>query len=61
MLAISEHTLRAYIESARLKLNPQNTVSAVAQALLQGHIVIGGTDRAATGDWPGRAHAALAG
>jgi len=60
MLAISEHTLRAYIESARLKLNAQNTISAVAQALLQGHIVIGGTDRAAEGDWPGRDSTALA-
>lgn len=60
MLAISEHTLRAYVESARLKLNAQNTISAVTQALLQGHIVIGGTDRAAAGDWPGRERTALA-
>jgi len=60
MLAISEHTLRADIESARLKLNAQNTISAVAQALLHGHIVIGGTDRAAPGDWPGKERAALA-
>jgi DNA-binding CsgD family transcriptional regulator len=60
MLAISEHTLRAYIESARLKLNAQNTVSAVAQALLNGHIVIGGADRAAPGDWPGKERTAMA-
>ena len=35
-LAISEHTLRVYIESARLKLSAMNTTHAVARALSQG-------------------------
>ncbi len=39
-LAISEHTLRVYIESARNKLGAANTVHAVARALAQGRIVI---------------------
>lgn len=39
-LAISEHTLRVYIESARYKLGAINTVHAVARALSQGLIVI---------------------
>lgn len=54
MLDISEHTLRAYIESARFKLNALNTTHAVARALTEGFIVVGGSARAATGDWPGR-------
>ncbi len=39
-LTISEHTLRAYIESARFKLGAMNTVHAVARALSRGLIVI---------------------
>ena len=39
-LAISEHTLRAYIESARLKLGAQNTLQAVARAMSRGMIVV---------------------
>lgn len=39
-LAISEHTLRVYIESARYKLGAMNTTHAVAKALLSGHIVV---------------------
>ena len=39
-LAISEHTLRVYIESARFKLGAMNTVHAVARALSRGLIVI---------------------
>ena len=39
-LNISEHTLRAYIESARFKLGALNTVHAVARALSRGLIVI---------------------
>jgi len=39
-LNISEHTLRAYIESARFKLGAMNTVHAVARALSRGLIVI---------------------
>lgn len=39
-LTISEHTLRAYIESARFKLGAMNTVHAVARALTRGLIVI---------------------
>ncbi|UWQ21664.1 autoinducer binding domain-containing protein [Jannaschia sp. W003] len=37
-LAISEHTLRAYIESARAKLGASNTLQAVAKALTHGLI-----------------------
>lgn len=37
-LSISEHTLRAYIESARNKLGALNTVHAVASALSRGLI-----------------------
>lgn len=54
MLAISEHTLRAYVESARFKLGALNTTHAVARALAEGLIMIGGAARAAPGDWPGR-------
>lgn len=54
MLTISEHTLRAYIESARFKLGALNTTHAVARALSEGLIVIGGAARAAAGNWPGR-------
>ncbi|MEO0372694.1 MAG: autoinducer binding domain-containing protein [Pseudomonadota bacterium] len=39
-LAISEHTLRVYIESARHKLGAINTVHAVARALSLGLIVV---------------------
>ena len=39
-LSISEHTLRAYIESARLKLGAQNTLQAVARAMSRGMIVV---------------------
>ena len=54
MLSISEHTLRAYIESARYKLGTANTMHTVARALTEGLIILGGAARAATGDWPGR-------
>lgn len=54
LLSISEHTLRAYIESARFKLGAQNTTHAVARALTEGLIIIGGAARAAPGGWPGR-------
>ena len=54
MLSISEHTLRAYIESARFKLGALNTTHAVARALSEGFILIGGAARAAPGNWPGR-------
>ncbi|MBE0412048.1 LuxR family transcriptional regulator [Yoonia sp.] len=54
LLHISEHTLRAYIESARFKLNAANTTHAVARAVAEGLIVIGGSARSARGDWPGR-------
>jgi len=54
LLNISEHTLRAYIESARFKLGALNTTHAVARALNEGLIVIGGAARAASGGWPGR-------
>jgi LuxR family transcriptional regulator, quorum-sensing system regulator RaiR len=39
-LAISEHTLRVYIESARFKLGAHNTTHAVARALSRGLIVV---------------------
>lgn len=55
MLTISEHTLRAYIESARFKLNAANTTHAISRAIADGLIVVGGTARAAAGGWPGRA------
>ena len=54
MLSISEHTLRAYIESARFKLGAINTTHAVARALNEGLIIIGGAAREAVGGWPGR-------
>ena len=54
MLAISEHTLRAYIESARFKLGAMNTTHAVARAITEGLIVVGAAARGAPGDWPGR-------
>ena len=54
MLSISEHTLRAYIESARFKLGAANTTHAVARALAEGLIVIGGASRDAAGHWPGK-------
>ena len=58
MLSISEHTLRAYVESARFKLGAINTVHAVARAVSEGMIVVGGAARAARGNWPGRTDAA---
>jgi DNA-binding CsgD family transcriptional regulator len=54
MLSISEHTLRAYIESARYKLNAANTTHAITRAITEGLIVVGGASRAAHGGWPGR-------
>ena len=39
-LSISEHTLRAYVESARFKLGASNTTHAVARALSRGLIVV---------------------
>ena len=39
-LSISEHTLRAYIETARRKLGAANTVHAVARALTRGAIIV---------------------
>ncbi len=39
-LCISEHTLRAYIETARRKLGATNTINAVARALSRGAIVV---------------------
>ncbi len=54
MLSISEHTLRAYIESARFKLGAMNTTHAVARAMTEGLIIVGSTARRAEGDWPGR-------
>lgn len=39
-LAISEHTLRVYIESARFKLGALNTTHAVARAMSRGVIVV---------------------
>ncbi|SFR46766.1 regulatory protein, luxR family [Yoonia tamlensis] len=54
LLEISEHTLRAYIESARFKLGALNTTHAVARAVSEGLIVVGGAARNASGGWPGR-------
>jgi DNA-binding CsgD family transcriptional regulator len=39
-LSISEHTLRVYIESSRIKLGANNTTHAVAKAMSQGLITI---------------------
>lgn len=39
-LAISEHTLRVYVESARFKLGATNTTHAVARAMAQGLLVL---------------------
>ncbi|SER82308.1 regulatory protein, luxR family [Tranquillimonas rosea] len=39
-LSISEHTLRVYIESARLKLNAVNTTQAVARAMSSGLLLL---------------------
>jgi len=47
-MAISEHTLRAYIESARFKLGALNTTHAVARALARGLIVVEGAARGDT-------------
>lgn len=59
LLAISEHTLRAYIESAKYKLSALNTTHAVARAMAEGLIVVGGSARQARGGWPGRNEASL--
>ncbi|OWU83296.1 hypothetical protein ATO6_19365 [Oceanicola sp. 22II-s10i] len=40
LLEISEHTLRAHLESAREKLNAQNTMHTIAQAVGSGQIVL---------------------
>jgi DNA-binding CsgD family transcriptional regulator len=48
MLSISEHTLRAYIESARFKLGTLNTTHAVARAVSEGLIIVGGSGHPAT-------------
>ncbi|MFQ6551505.1 helix-turn-helix transcriptional regulator [Aestuariibius insulae] len=53
-LSISEHTLRAYIESARFKLGALNTTHAVARAMAQGLIVVGVTGPESSGGWPGK-------
>ncbi|MDB4073647.1 autoinducer binding domain-containing protein [Ascidiaceihabitans sp.] len=39
-LAISEHTVRVYVESARFKLGAMNTTHAVARAISRGLIVV---------------------
>ena len=54
MLDISEHTLRAYIESARFKVGAMNTIHTVTKALMNGLIVVGGSSRAAHGGWPSK-------
>jgi len=59
-LSISEHTLRAYVESARFKLGASNTMHAVARAVAEGLIVMGGAARNAAGKWPGRDDVAAA-
>jgi len=57
-LNISEHTLRAYVEGARFKLGASNTMHAVARAVAEGLIVLGGAARNARGGWPGKSEAA---
>lgn len=59
-LSISEHTLRAYVEGARFKLGATNTMHAIARAVSEGMIVLGGAARNARGDWPGRSESAAA-
>ncbi|SPH24573.1 HTH-type quorum sensing-dependent transcriptional regulator VjbR [Defluviimonas aquaemixtae] len=39
-LAISEHTVRTYVESARFKLGANNTTHAVARAVAEGFVMI---------------------
>ena len=39
-LAISEHTFRTYVESARFKLGANNTTQAVARAVSEGLVLI---------------------
>lgn len=39
-LAISEHTFRTYVESARFKLGATNTTQAVARAVAEGLVII---------------------
>ncbi|SHG89635.1 regulatory protein, luxR family [Cognatiyoonia sediminum] len=59
MLSISEHTLRAYIESARAKLGALNTTHAVARALSEGQILMGGTVLVEESKWPGKDEALI--
>lgn len=40
MLSISEHTVRDYVESSRLKLGAANTLQAVTKAIARGMIVV---------------------
>lgn len=51
-LQISEHTLRAYVESARFKMGAANTMHAVARAVSEGVIIVGGVARNARADFP---------
>lgn len=39
-LSISEHTVRAYVESARFKLGANNTTHAVARAVAEGFVML---------------------
>ncbi|MEZ5778704.1 MAG: LuxR family transcriptional regulator [Paracoccaceae bacterium] len=39
-LSISEHTFRAYVESARFKLGAANTTQAVARAVAEGFVML---------------------
>lgn len=57
-LTISEHTLRAYLETARLKLGAANTTHAVARAVSEGLIGLGDGARTARDTWPENAQAA---
>ena len=52
-LRISEHTLRAYVESARFKLGAMNTMHAIARAVSEGLIIVGGVARNAPANHPG--------
>lgn len=57
-LSISEHTLRAYVETARFKLGAANTMQAVARAVSEGLIIMGRSGRTTQEDWNSRAQAA---
>ena len=39
-LDISEHTLRVYVEGARVKLKAVNTTQAVARAIAEGIVLL---------------------